>query len=281
MVQGVLCLVFSCLIAGSAFAGPRDFVIEHAGAGGDQEQAQPYIQKFLEYVEQALGWPKGSASGAFFPEPSPEFQKYLDAKKPTIGLIDPDQYLTLRKKYDLKVIGTVVGKNQSHGHLNLLSKGGAYQTPDDLKGKTLVSNHVQSEAYLSRVVFDGKVGEVGKHFGKLEPASSMLKAVKAVDRGLADAALLSDEEVTALKAMAYPDVKVFWSSQVLPPMPVVAFGKNMNGPEAKKERDAFAKMLVGMCRDPKGAEVCKSLDITEFKGPEKAAYDAAVKRFDK
>jgi ABC-type phosphate/phosphonate transport system substrate-binding protein len=279
MRRGLTFMAVLVALAGPAAAGPRDFVIQHAGVGGDTQQAAPYIKKFLEYAEQALGWPAGSATGDFFPEADADFKKYLETKKPGLGLIDPEQFLELKKKENLTIIGTVVGTNQSMGHFNLLAKDPALKALPDLKGKKVVSNHVASEAskkYLSKIVFEGKI-DASKHFGAITPVASMLKAVKAVDRGEADVALLSDDEVAALKKMSYPEVKVIWTSPALPPMPVVAFGKNAT----PKDRDAFAKMLLGMCADPKGTAVCKALDITEFKPADKAAYDAAAKRWDK
>jgi hypothetical protein len=105
----------------------------------------------------------------------------------------------------------------------------------------------------------------------------MLKGVKAVDRGEADAVLLSDAEVASISKATYPELRVVWSSAELPPMAVVAFGKNAQ----PKDVEAFKKMLLGMCSDAKGAEVCKDLDITKFTPPADAAYQAAQKKFDK
>ncbi|MFI5290466.1 MAG: phosphate/phosphite/phosphonate ABC transporter substrate-binding protein [Polyangia bacterium] len=270
------CITLTLALASSALAGPRDFVVEHAGVGGTSEQAAPYLAKFLEYAEQTLGWPAKGSSAQFFAEPNAAFLQYLAEKKPGLGMIDPDQFLALRSKESLVLLATVYGKNQSLGHLNLVVKSPALKTLPDLKGKSLISSHLQSPKYLSKIVFAGKI-DVDSYFGKLVPATSMLKAVKAVDRGEADAALLSDDEVTALKSMAYAGLHVMWTSPALPPMPVVGFAKNSSA----KDRAAFAKMLLGMCADPKGGEVCKALDIEKFGPPAKAAYEAAEKRYGK
>ncbi len=276
MTRVFTCVTIVALSAGIARAGSHDFVIEHAGVGGTSQQAAPYIQKFLEHIEGALGWPKGSANGDFFPEPDADFKKFLADKKPGIGLIDPDQFLELQKLEGLSIIGTVFGKNQSLGHLNLVTTDAAIKGPADLKGKIIASTHLQEPKFLTRIVFDGKFD--AKDF-TLQKTVSMLKAVKAVSGGKADAALLSDEEVEWLKSPSspYPTVKVVWTSPALPPMPVVAFNKN----STPAERDAFAKMLLGMCSDPKGAEVCKALDIQKFGPPDKTAYDAAMKKYSK
>jgi ABC-type phosphate/phosphonate transport system substrate-binding protein len=267
-------LVAALLLAGGiAQAGPRDFVVQHAGVGGDTAQAAPYMEKFMRYAEEALGWPAGSADGQFFSEPGPA-KAYIEEKKPGFGMLDPELYLEMQKSHQLQLIATVVGKNQSHGHLNLVVKDPALKSLDDLKGKTLVSSHFQSERYLDKVVFDGKIA-AKKHFDKLIPAPSMLKGVKMVDRGEAAAVLLSDEEVDALKGMAYKDLRVLWTSVALPPMSVAVFGKNVS----PKDREAMKSMLPKMCSTPKGGEVCKALDIAKFTPPDKAAYDAAQKKF--
>jgi ABC-type phosphate/phosphonate transport system substrate-binding protein len=268
-------LLSSLLLGGTAFAGPRDFVVEHAGAGGTSQQAAPYIAKFLRHAETALGWPANSLNGEFFAEPN-DAAKYIGEKKPGFGMVDPDVLLALKKRENLQVLASADSKNNL-GKLHLVVKSPAYKSIDDLKGKTVISNHLQSPKYLMKVVFDGKIGEPDKYFGKMVEAPGMLKGVKAVDRGEADAVLLSDAEVASISKTTYPDLKVIWSSAELPPMAVVAFGKNAQ----PKDVEAFKKMLLGMCSDPKGAEVCKDLDITKFTPPADAAYQAAQKKFDK
>jgi ABC-type phosphate/phosphonate transport system substrate-binding protein len=137
----------------------------------------------------------------------------------------------------------------------------------------VASNHVQSPKFVDKIVFEGKVS---KSDVKLDAKTSMLKAVKAVDGGQADAALLSDEDLTWLKTSPFAaNVKVVWTSPQLPPMPVVAFGKNSTA----KDREAFTKMLIGMCASPDGAKVCKDLDIEKFGPADKAAYDVAMKKY--
>src|SRR5262249_22032151 len=139
------------VLHGAAWAGPRDFLIEHAGDGGSQAEAQPFLDKFMRWLEKACGWPVGSAQGAFFPEPKPAIQ-YIDEKKPAFGLLDPDMWLALRKKHDLQPIAQVEGKRQAAGNMAILVKN---ESPakrlEDLKGKKLTSNHLQSPKYLSKV----------------------------------------------------------------------------------------------------------------------------------
>src|SRR6478672_1129727 len=94
-----------------AWAGPRDFVVEHSGVGGTSEQAAPYLDQFLRYIEKAVGWPAGSASAQFFAEPEGA-RSYITQKKPAFGMLDPELYLELHKSHDLEVLVTVQGKNE-------------------------------------------------------------------------------------------------------------------------------------------------------------------------
>ncbi len=273
--------VFPCLIllvaaASPALAGPRDFVVAHAGEGGTSEQAAPYLEKFLGYAETTLGWPPKSTTGKFFPEPDADLTRYLAEQKPGFGMMDIETFLDKRVKEKLTVIATAHGKGKGLGKLHLVVKDPALKTLTDLKGKTLASNHLQSHKFLTKIAFEGKA-DVDKHFGKLDSKLSVLKALKAVEAGDAAAALTSDDDEAWRKSSAYSTLTDIWTSPELPPMVVVAF--DTRAPQ--KDRDAFAKMLPGMCADAKGATVCKDLGIDKFAAPEKAKIDAVIKRFDK
>src|SRR4029079_14083556 len=125
-----------------------------------------------------------------------------------------------------------------------------------------------------RVAFDGKV-DVAKDF-TMQKASAPSKPIKAVSKGEADAALIGDEQLAAMKELA-PDLKVIWTSPALPPTPVVAFTKNAT----PADKAAFGKALPKLCADAKGKPVCESMFIDTFAPVDKAAFSAAEKRYDK
>jgi ABC-type phosphate/phosphonate transport system substrate-binding protein len=257
----------------AAYAGPHDFVAQHSGVGGTTQAAAPYLQTFLTYAEGKLKWSAGSAHGSFFPDADGAIQ-YIETQKPGFGMMDPELYLELRKKEALEVLVTVHGANEALRHYSVVVADPAYKTLEDLQGKTLVSNHLQSERYLSDVVFGGKI-DAAKHF-KLEKTGSPLKGLKAIDRGEAAATLVDDEQLAHMTTLPFADkLRVIYTSPALPPMPFVAFGKNSK-PE---DRAAVKKLLLEMCGDPKGAQVCDSLQIKKFSPPDKAAYDEAIRRF--
>ncbi len=263
------------LLSAPASAGPRDLLVQMGSVGGTTETAAAYVEMFLRYAEAALKWPAGASKGSFFPDPNGALD-YIGKQKPGFAMMDPEIWLELRKKEDLKVLAAVHGKGIDRGKLYLVVKGDTFKTVEDLKGKTLVSNHLNSKRYISKIVFDGKI-DVATHF-RLVPATSPAKGIKALERGEAEATLIDDDQLAESKsAPSAAQFRVIHTSPALPSMPLVAFGKIAK----KDESAALAKMVLTMCADPKGAEVCKSLRVTKFDPPDQKAIDDAIKRFEK
>jgi ABC-type phosphate/phosphonate transport system substrate-binding protein len=259
----------------------HEFVIEHAGAGGSAQDAAPYIEKFMRYLEKAAGWPAGSAAGEFAAEPQ-EALDYIKAHKPSFGLMDPDLWLALRKDHELVPIATVLGKRQSAGKMYILVKKDApAKKLDDLKGKKLATNHFQSAKYVSKIVLDGKVADAAKFF-EVVKTPSMIKALKSVENGTADAALIDQVDMDYLKDNKSPYLesqRVLFESGKVPPTPVVVFKKN----GGEKDAETVKKALTTMCSDEKsgGKQVCTDLEIEKFAPADKAAFDEAVRRYEK
>jgi ABC transporter, phosphonate, periplasmic substrate-binding protein len=262
----------SLLLAAPVLAGSHDFVIQHAGSGGNTQSAQGYIDQFLRYAEGALKWPANSAKGEFFTKQA-EAKAFIDQAKPGFGILDAPVFLDLQKSDDLVVIASVEGTNQLSGHLSVLVKDPKLKSLADLKGKKILSNHVDNPRFVSTIVFRGALGEKDVTF---EQTPSAFKGPRTVSAGGADATLVSDTELAAMN-LKQLGLQVIYKSPTLPPTPVVALGKN----STPAEREAFTKMLMKMCGDPKGSEVCKALEITKFTPPDKAAYDDALRRYAK
>lgn len=263
------------LVAAPAFAGPRDFLVQMGSVGGTTESAANYIEMFLRYTETALKWTANASAGSFFPDATGAID-YIKDKKPGFAMLDPEIWLELRKKEDLHVLAAVHGHGIDRGHLSVVVKGDKIKTLDDLKGKTLVANHLASKRYLSKIVFDGKL-DAATHF-KLVPTQSPMKGLKSLERGEADATLLDDDQLAESKKLPFAsELHVIYTSGALPPAPLVSFGKVAK----KDDASQVAKLVLTMCSDPKGAEVCKALRITKFAAPDSKVVDDAIKRFEK
>ncbi len=256
-------------------AGPHDFVIETTGMGGTAEVAAPFVDQFLRHLETVLGWPEKSTAGQFFSDRAGTIG-HIESAKPGIGMIEPDLWLDLHKKHALTVVASITGPRQAIGHLSVVVKDLKYKTLGDLKGQVLTSNHLESPRFLSKIVFDGKLDAAT--FFKLQQTPSPLRGLKAVDRGEAAATLLDDMQTAQLQTLPFASsLRVLYKSEVLPAVPVVAFGKNIT----PADRDQIAQAMIGVCKSEKGAAVCKALQIEAIVAPDKRIYDSAMRRYNK
>jgi ABC-type phosphate/phosphonate transport system substrate-binding protein len=258
-------VITAMLVAFPAFAGPHDFVIQSSAAGASTQTTSPYIAEFTKYAEGALKWPAGSVQG-FFAENAEEAQKVIDEKKPAFGIMDPAVFLKLHKKDNLTPIASVVGKGQQATY-HVVSTNPKIKDFKDLKGQKIVSTHVKDAEFINKIVFGGDVGAT------LEYTSRGSKVGQALSEGAAS--ILDDDELAKAKAGGMKDLHDVGKAVKLPPNVVVAIG-------TPADKEALVKMLMGMCSDAKGGEVCKALNgITKFTPPDKAAYDEAVRRYEK
>ena len=270
-----LALAGACaLVSPHVHAAASDIIVESASSGGTAETAKPYLDQFAAYAQKALtGWKPITAS--FFSD-AKSAQVGIAQGHPGFGLIDIDLFLEMRAKEELVVLASVEGAIHNRGHLHVIVKDPAIKTVDDLKGKTIISNQVQSPKFITKAVFSGKYD--AEKFFVLQSTPSPLKGLKAVDRGEAAATIVDDAQLASMKTLPFAaSLRTLYSSPVIPSSPFVAFGKVAR----PAERIAMQKMLSGMCADPKGADVCMSLQITKFDKPDVAAYNAIIKRYDK
>lgn len=269
-------LALGLLASPLAHAGARDFVVYAPGLGGSADQAKPYLDTFFRELEKSLGWPTGGASGEFL-EDAKAAETYIAEKHPGFGMIAPSMYLELAcKKEPVEPIATLVGLRETGaaGRFHLVAKDPALKDLKSVEGKRLASNHLENQRFVSRVVFDGAI-DITKYF-QLRTASSPLKPLKEVDRGEADVALIDDAQLAHMKSLPFgQSLHVLFSSEPLPPFPVVAFTKAVKPAERDKVRDA----LLGFCATPSGGTVCKSLQITKFEPVDASTFRAAVTHY--
>jgi ABC-type phosphate/phosphonate transport system substrate-binding protein len=264
--------VLAAMVPAAAYAASTDFVVESSGSGGTAETAGPYLQQFTDYADKVL---KKKVAATFYADRK-SLEAALPSKQPGFGMLDIEEFLELHKSQDLTVIASVEGEMHDRGHLHVVVKDPAIKSLDDLKGKTVDTSHGQSTTFLSKVVFDGKIDVTT--FFQLKVNTSALKGLKDVDRGESAAAIVDDATLAKMKSLPFgSSMRTIFTSAALPPSPFVAFGKNTQ----PSDRTAVQKMLWGMCGDKKGAEVCKSYQVTKFAKPDLNAFNEAIRRFEK
>ncbi len=267
-----LALAGSAAALGSAHAGPKDFIIFTPGLGGDPDVAKPYIDKFAQFLEGAMGWPKGSTKCTFLTSRK-EALAAIDTQKPGFGVMEASLYMELRKAHKAEVLAQVDSADLNSPKLHVVVKNPAYKSLADLAGKKLWTTMADSPKYLGSVVLDGK----GAAF-ELKQVGVYSKGVRAVLRGEADATLVNDEQLAAAKKMeGGAELRAIYDSPALPPLVVVSLDGALPAADAQK----LGKTLQGMCGAGAGADTCKEMHITKFVPTNTTALTAAQQRFDK
>jgi ABC-type phosphate/phosphonate transport system substrate-binding protein len=269
-----LLVLASGLVPRSAAAGPKDFAIFTPGMGGDPETARPYIEKFAQFLDKALGWPPGSAKGTFYVGRK-EALSGVASQKPGFGVLEPSLYLELRKGQKAEVLAQVDSPDLNSQHLYVVAKNPAYKSLPDLAGKKLWTTLADSGRYLSNVVLDGK-GPAETRFA-LKQVGIYTKAVRAVLRGEADATVLNDQQLAEAKKMeGGAELRVVYQAPPLPALVVVTLDGGLPGGEAQK----LTRVLLQMCGEPAGSEICKQMHIEKFIAANAAVLSAAQKRYE-
>ena len=278
-VVGSALLVAVTMASPPARAGDKDFVIYAPGFGASASQAKPYLDKFAALIEQRLGWKSGSANLAFLDD-AKAVADYIDKQKPGYGLLPPSYFLELScRKVATTPLAAVVGlssASSSLGKWHVVVKDGTVKDLAGLKGKRLASNHLQDARFVSQVVFAGKVA-VDKEF-VLKPTNSPITPFKWVDRGEADAALVDDAQLAHMKTLPFgKSLVVVFSSEQLPPVPIVSFDK-VSKPA---DRAALKKAITEMCASADGKPICKEMQVTRFESidGDGKVFAAAAQRY--
>lgn len=272
-LTGSLALV-ATVAAGSAHAGPKDFIIYTPGLGGDAEQAKPYIDKFAQFIDGALGWPKGSAKGSFL-STRKEALAAIEPTKPGFGVMEASLYFELRAAHKAEVIAQVDSDELNSPKLHVIVKNPAYKSLADLAGKKLWTTLADSPKYLGSVVLDGK-GAAETRFA-LKSVGVFSKGVRAVLRGEADATIVNDQQLEAAKKMeGGGELRSIYDSPQLPNLVVVTLDAALPPPQAQK----LEKTLLSMCSEPAGGEICKEMHIRKFVAKNAAVLGAAQKQFE-
>jgi ABC-type phosphate/phosphonate transport system substrate-binding protein len=265
----IISILGICTAAPSASAGPKDFVVYISRLGGDTETAKPYVAKFAAHLEKAMGWPKGSCTGAFFADKA-DALAYIKKTQPGFALLDPPLYFELRAADRLVPIAQLDGKELASARMHLVVLHPAWKSLGDVKGKKLWTTLADSPVYLSKVIFEGKA-DATKYFA-VKRIGHALKGVRALLRGQTEITLIDDDQLSAAKTMQGGDkLRSIYTSPPLPPLPVVVFGGVFKGAEQKK----LTSVLVKVCTTPEGSAICKEMRLTKIAPVQKDRFKKA------
>jgi len=272
----ILSLIIAAVLLSTApaFPGEKDIVIFVTRMGGDSASAQPYIDKFLRYVESTTGWPADSAKGSF-QMTKDKAQAFVASDEPGIGIMDPPLYFEFRKAWKLQAILQVESKDLVSERLHIVVKDPAFNSLADLKGKRLWTTLADFPKYVSKIVLNDQA-DAAAHFD-LKKVGQALKGVRGVIRGDCEATILDDEQFAeAKKITGGQDLRAIVSSRQLPPIPVVVFGAALSAADKK----TLVSTLTRMCGADKGREICEEMHIGRFTPVNLSLFSEIQKRYD-
>jgi ABC-type phosphate/phosphonate transport system substrate-binding protein len=261
------------LVSVVGFAGTKDILIYVTRLGGDSASAQPYVDRFLHFLEGEIGWTASSMKGVFLVSKK-EALDFISASKPGIGIMEPPLYFELRKKMQLKPIMQVESKDLVSEKLHVVVKDPAIRDLAGLKGKRVWTTLADYPVYLSRIVFGGQL-DAGSQF-ELKQVGQALRGLRGVLRGDCDATILDDDQLAKAREIeGGKDLKTVYSSPALPPIPVVVVGSTLS----EEDKNALMKTLKGMCASEKGGAICKEMHIGRFVPVNQALFSDAQKKY--
>jgi ABC-type phosphate/phosphonate transport system substrate-binding protein len=271
----LISVAVSLAMAAAAVAAPKDIVIYVTRLGGDSVSAQPYVDKFLRYIETEAGWPAGSLSGTFTSSRK-EALDYISSVNPGIGIMEPPLYFDLLSAGKVTAILQVESRDLVTKKLNVVVKDPAIKTLADLKGKRVWTTLSDYPRYLSRVVLCGEADADTAFI--LKQIGQGLKGVRGVLRGECEATLLDDEQLASAASVdGGKELRAIYTSPALPPIPVVLFGKQLSD----ADRATLVRVLKSMCGSAKGKEICAEMHMGNLVPLDSAVFKNATSLYDK
>lgn len=252
-------------------ANGHALVICNVGGPGTTKQAKPVLEKFLRHMERAGGLASGSMTGEYHSTRA-GCLAYIKSQKPSFGVFDLSTFLNQRATLKLKPLACM-GKMKSVRY-HLLVREGSYKNLDDLKGKTLISSHLQDLPFVSRIIFSNKL-DAARHF-KVNKASRPLKGIRKVARGKADATLVDQVAYKHLGELKLPSKLV--SIYASPELPGLTLAVLNNGADAKDAVKKVIKALPKLCTG-EGKKMCRTFNISAFNKVKANAYRALIKQY--
>jgi ABC-type phosphate/phosphonate transport system substrate-binding protein len=247
-----------------------DLLLCLPGFPGTPAQAQPYIDKMLRHLEQKLGKPAGSITGVYLSD-GVEADRAIKAQKPSVALVGPSILAANHKALGMKVIAKVEVSGRSQEVFSIVAKKGGVSSAAGLAGKKVSGVVVNDERFVVNVLLDKKV-PMGSL--KLIPQKRPLKSLRDVARGEADAAVVDQSVVDSMKELPEAaDLVVIYTAKAVPAPAVVVMGDGVDDAAALKQA------LVGMCGQPDGAELCKTLTLTAINAASDKDYKDLLDRY--
>lgn len=235
-------------------------VLVYPGAPGSSQEAQGFLDGLSRYLEKHAALPAGALQIVY--ENDLEKGKALLRDPSVAYAIVSMPALCASGKIDYRFVCLPLVSGKASESVSILTKSPAQTSGDPLgalRGKRLAGTVVTYVEYTNALVLDGKL-DVTRDFVPV-PVTQALQAVRAVNEGRADAALLSQSQFEALAGVLHGESLLTeqWKSPPIPGAPLLALSA-----ADPAQTEALRKAFLGMAEDADGAELCDTMGVTGF-----------------
>ena len=268
--------LLACLLAPlTALAAPETLVVCYPGGPVNAKDANGAMTAMLRVVERVGQWQAESFTSVFTTKLD-ECRKQMADKKPKFAITSLGLFLELRGQQHLIPLIQPKIKGSTHEQYRIIVQKDTFKTLDDLKGKTLGGTPLEEQAFIGKIVLDGKIDPAT--FFALKPTNQAIRALRSLEKGELDAVILNEQQFAALPSLnLQPPVEAIYTSEEIPLMGVVADSETTTA----EERARFAKALEGMCADAEGKKLCDLFGIESFASVDPAVFEPMVKLWDR
>ncbi len=254
-----------------AAADPEIIVVCYPGGYVNIKDANGAMNAMLRVVERVGHWPENSFDSLFTAK-TDECRKLMAEKNPKFAFTSLGLYLELRGQYHLTPLVQPRIQGRSSERYRVMIKKDRYLSLDALKGKTLGGTVLEEEAFIGKIVFEGKYDLA--NFFILKPSNQAIRALRSLDKGELDAMILNEQQYSGLVSLHLDSAlaTVFTSSEI--PLIGVVADTAITTPE---ERSRFGDALSEMCGDAEGNKLCELFGVESFASVNVAVYEPMVK----
>ena len=194
---------------------------------------------------------------------------WIDANKPSFGIMTLPGFLKLRTSKNLSVVGQAVVKSAGGRQYFMISK--TQTSLAGCKGKAVASDHADDARFIEKVVAGGDFTLADFQF---EATRRPVQTLKKITRGEAECALVDDAQMNSLSSLEGAEgVKAVWKSDKLPPMVIVAFG-GVSAEMRTKFRTVLPQVCVGS-----GKAACDEAGLGALRVASEVQYQKLIKAY--
>ncbi|HEX7599512.1 MAG TPA: PhnD/SsuA/transferrin family substrate-binding protein [Polyangia bacterium] len=256
-------------------APPVELVIVYPGGPDAGAEGKKLAEQLVQHLAGATGLDPSQFAGAYFND-NQAGAAYLKTHRDAFVLGGLGFFLSQRKALGLAPLASPRSEAGSSERFAVVVKKGRFKSLENLRGKSLWSSVLFEDArYVDRFAFAGKLQSA--QWFEPHPTPRPLSAVRKLDSDGADAVLLNQVQLDALKKLPlFEKLEVIHTSDPVPTLGLMV----VPTPRTKAVQDKIVKSVLELCATAKGKGVCQGIGILGFDPITVDKLDAAIKKYD-